>query len=70
MAARPALARADRLVQGLEVQPEAEVPDDPGLVIGLQQVLKGHRRDDPLPVRLTQTGRRSVAHGPHRREAA
>ena len=68
MAARPgsAFAGADRLVQGLEVQPRAEVPDESGLMIGVEQVLQGHGRDDLLTVRLTQARGRSVAHDPHR----
>src|SRR4051812_2316902 len=65
-----ALARADRLVKRLEVKSRAEVPDDPSLVIGLDQVLQGHGREDLLTVRLTQTRGGSVAHGPPRCTAA
>ena len=69
-AAGAAFAGADRLVKGFEVQPQAEVPDDAGLVVGVEQVLQGHGRDDLLTVRLTQTRGRSVAHDPHRCTAA
>src|SRR5439155_488000 len=56
----------DRLGKGFEVQPQAEVPDDAGLVVGIEQVVQGQGREDLLTIRLTQTRGRSVAHDPHR----
>ena len=63
---RPAFAGADRVIQGLEVQPRAEVPDDAGLMIGLEQILQGQGREDLLPVGLPQARGRSIAHDAHR----
>ena len=60
--ARAALAGADASRKGAEVQAQAEVPDDAGLVVGLEQVLQGHGRDDLLTVRHPQPRGRSVAH--------
>jgi hypothetical protein len=64
------LAGADRDGEGLEVQPQAEVPDDAGLVVGIQEALQGQGREDQLAVGGTQTRGRSVAHDPHRAAAA
>ena len=70
----------DRLVQGAEVQPHDELPDDPGGVIGRDQVVEGGgAEDDLLPVggaepratgreRRLGGSRRCVVIGRHREE--
>src|SRR5262249_50709703 len=60
--ARPAGPGADGVVKGCEVQAQAEVPDQPGLVVGVEQVLQRHGWDDPLPVGRAQPGRWTLAH--------
>src|SRR5262249_41212294 len=37
-------------VQGREIEPQNELPNDPGLVIRGQQVLQEHGRDQLLPI--------------------
>jgi hypothetical protein len=69
-AAWATFAGADRLGKRFEIQLEAEVPDDAGLVVGIEQILQGQGRDDLLTVGLTQTRGRSVVHDSHRGTAA
>jgi len=63
-------AGADLVVKGGEVEAEAEVAHDAGLVVGLEELIEGHGREDLLAVRQTQTRGRSIAHGPFLSAAA
>src|SRR5262249_44000485 len=69
-AARATFAGADGVEKGLEVQPQAEVPDEAGLVVGIEEVLHGQGRKDQLTVGGTQTRGKEVAHDRHRSTAA
>ena len=52
-------ARADLVLQGGQVEAQHEVPDEAGLVLGLQEVLQGHARDELLAIGAAQPRRRA-----------
>ena len=53
---------ADEVVKRGEVEGGDEVPDEAGLVVGIEQVVQRHGREELLAVGGPQTRRRSVAH--------
>jgi hypothetical protein len=58
------LARAYAVVEAGEVEAEAEVPDDAGLVVGIEELIEGDGREEQLAIGQTQTRRRSITHEP------
>jgi hypothetical protein len=52
------------VVQASEVEAETEIPDDAGLVVGIEELIERQRREDLLAISQTQTRGRLITHEP------
>ena len=55
-ASGPAFAGADGVEEGLQVEPAAEVPDDAGLVVGVEEPVDGGGVEYAVAIRGSQAG--------------